>query len=125
MKSISKFGLFVTALSLCVGSVVLSGNKAVAKVLADDGGLEFVMTNDSTCSDTMFYSKEGSDFQYLDWTTLNKTTPLISVSLVLPPTTTQLVKIPLIKCITIVIVRSLSTLVIKAPATWKQRRDML
>ena len=72
MKRISKFGLFVTALSLCVGSVVLSGNKAVTKVLADDGGLEFVMTNDNTCSDTMFYSKEGSDFQYLDWTTLNK-----------------------------------------------------
>ncbi len=72
MKHFSKISLFVTALSLCFGSIVASGNKNPTMLLADDGGLELVMTNDHTCSDTMYYSKENSDFQFLDWTTLNK-----------------------------------------------------
>ncbi len=73
MKKFVKPCLFALTLSLCVGSAVLSGNKNATKVVADDGGLELVMTNDNdTCSDTTFYSREGSDFQYLDWTTLNK-----------------------------------------------------
>lgn len=72
MKKFIKPCFFALALSLCVGTAAISGNKSPSRVVADDGGLEFVMTNDSTCSDTMFYSREGSDFQYLDWTTLNK-----------------------------------------------------
>ena len=72
MKKLTKFSLLGLALSLCVGAAAISGSKSPSKVVADDGGLEFVMTNDSTCSDTMYYSREGSDFQYLDWTTLNK-----------------------------------------------------
>ena len=73
MKKLTKFSLLGLALSLCVGAAAISGSKSPSKVVADDGGLELVMTNDTdTCSDTIFYSREGSDFQYLDWTTLNK-----------------------------------------------------
>ena len=72
MKKLTKFSLLSLALSLCVGTAAISGSKSPSRVVADDGGLEFVMTNDSTCSDTMFYSREGSDFDFLDWTTLNK-----------------------------------------------------
>lgn len=73
MKRFSKFGLFITALSLCAGSVALSSNKSATKLDANTvNGVEFVFANDSTCSDTTYYSQSGSDLQYLNWSSLNK-----------------------------------------------------
>ena len=79
MKKMFRFGLVALALSLCVGTGVLAlkaqrvVNKAEANAV---NNVEFVFAaEDSTVSDTLYYSQSGSDLTYLPWTTLNKDNP--------------------------------------------------
>ena len=74
MKKLFRFGIVSLALAMCFGTGALASKaqRDISIAKADDGGLEFVMANDSTCSDTTYYSQSGSDSQNLPWSTLNK-----------------------------------------------------
>ncbi len=77
MKKLTKFSLLGLALSLCVGSaVVTTTNKEYVATVADAANPTMVFETDATNEDPKVYSQSGSDLSYLPFSSMTTdTTP--------------------------------------------------
>ncbi len=77
MKKLTKFSLLGLALSLCIGSaVVTTTNKEYVATVADAANPTMVFETDSTNEDPKVYSQSGSDLSYLPFSSMTTdTTP--------------------------------------------------
>lgn len=76
MKRLLKFGLLSLVLSLCVGggALALKYQKEPVKADAAVNGVTLLVANDSTCSDTKYYSQSDKDKTSLSYTNDLKST---------------------------------------------------
>ena len=70
MKKLTRISLLSLAFSLCIGSSVLSFKNTASptKLDADVNNVIICTANDSTCSDTKYYTREGSDLSSMSYT---------------------------------------------------------